>query len=111
VRSVNDRWIYDWSYGEQKLKILIEDDVAKVADYMLRNIKMKNLQRVAHSLASLSDLVWEPSYIESDHQPFQLTWPDHDLASCVAHPQATSTIHREESRAELDNRDRHDDCS
>lgn len=94
------------------MKILIDDDVAKVADYMLRNIKMKNLRRIAHSLASLSDLIWEPSYIESDHQSFKLTWPDHDLATCVERPPATSTIHREESRAGSEvSPDRRDDCS
>jgi hypothetical protein len=83
-----------------------------VADYMLRNVKMKNLQHVAHSLARLSDLVWEPSYIEEDRQSFRLTWPDHDLATDVARPPATSKIHREESRVEsAENPDRRDDCS
>ena len=46
------------------MKIVVDSDVSKVAEFMLRNVKARNLQRVAHALSELSDLVWKPEFYE-----------------------------------------------
>ena len=46
------------------MKIVLDSDVAKVAEFMLRNVPASDLQRVAHGLSELADLVWKASDIE-----------------------------------------------
>jgi len=42
------------------MKILIDDDVALVADFMLRNVRGTRLQCVAHAISAMADMVWIP---------------------------------------------------
>jgi hypothetical protein len=40
------------------MKIIVDRDVAKVAEFMERNLIAPKLQEVAHGLAKLADLIW-----------------------------------------------------
>jgi hypothetical protein len=59
------------------MKITIDRDVAKVADFMIRNVPAAKLQSVARSLSQLSDLVWAHHAVPTvkAFRPFQL---EHD---------------------------------
>lgn len=58
------------------MKILIDSDVTKVADFMVNNVRAAELNRVAHAIADLADFVWKPEYIARERKPFFLKWAD-----------------------------------
>jgi hypothetical protein len=58
------------------MKIVIDSDVSKVADFMLNNVRAAELNRVAHAIADLADFVWKPEYIARERKPFFLKWAD-----------------------------------
>jgi hypothetical protein len=39
------------------MKIVLDADVDKVAEFMMRNLKARDLRRVAHAVAQIADLV------------------------------------------------------
>lgn len=51
------------------MKILIDGDVAQVAEFMMQNIRARELRRVAHALVQVADLMWtdciQPEQIHS----------------------------------------------
>jgi hypothetical protein len=40
------------------MKISIERDVGKVANFMLRNVDARELRRVAHAITQIADMFW-----------------------------------------------------
>ncbi len=58
------------------MKIVLDSDVAKVADFMLNNVRALELQRVAHAIADLANFVWAPEYILLEQKPFTLKWAE-----------------------------------
>lgn len=81
------------------MRIVIDGDIALVAEFMLKTVKADRLQEVARSIAQLADLVWEPNYIAKSNKPFKLDWSE-DLSKAVLRPQAVSTSPQRESPLE-----------
>jgi hypothetical protein len=42
------------------MKIVVERNVAKVAEFMMRTVRADDLSRVAHALVQIADLFWQP---------------------------------------------------
>lgn len=46
------------AYFLESMKISVDTDVSKVAEFMIRNVPAAKLQSVARNLSQLADLVW-----------------------------------------------------
>jgi hypothetical protein len=47
------------------MKLVVDEDVAKVAEFLIRSVKAKNIQRVAHGVAQLADLVFSEEWFRA----------------------------------------------
>lgn len=83
------------------MKIVIDSDVSKVADFMLNNVRAAELNRVAHAIADLADFVWKPEYIARERKPFFLKWAD-EIKSPESPQLPASKPRNEASREALD---------
>jgi hypothetical protein len=62
------------------MKILVDDDVAKVAEFMLGNCRAPELYRVACAINRLAEMFWKPdNYPRQQPKSFTLEWGE-DLA-------------------------------
>lgn len=73
------------------MKITIEHDVAKVAEFMVGNLRAHDLHRVALAIADLADFIWKPDYIDNPRKPFRLIWAE-DIATFESQQPSASTI-------------------
>jgi hypothetical protein len=53
------------------MKLIVDEDVAKVAEFMRRNIDAIKLQRVARALVQLGELIWPEQYPQDRFLPFR----------------------------------------
>ncbi len=76
------------------MKIILDPDVSKVAEFMMRNVKARDLRRVARALAQMADLVWQPELLDLSARlrPFTLSLSDEPRPS-ESPQQPTSTLH------------------
>ncbi|MGA9884030.1 MAG: hypothetical protein WBQ34_09955 [Candidatus Acidiferrales bacterium] len=58
------------------MKIAVESNVAKVADFMLNNLRAHELYDVAQAIAKLADFLWKLEYIDDANKPFRLVWAE-----------------------------------
>jgi len=60
------------------MMIVLDSDVEKVAEFMTRNIRARDLYRVAHALSQMADLCWEPHLLDlqASLRPFTLISTD-----------------------------------
>jgi hypothetical protein len=54
------------------MKICLDDDVGKVAEFMERNLPARKLQAVADALAQLADLIWARHANARDFRAFDV---------------------------------------
>ncbi len=52
------------------MKLVVDKDVAKVAEFMVLNIPGTKLQRVARALVQLGELIWPEKYPETPFYAF-----------------------------------------
>ncbi|WP_423951370.1 hypothetical protein [Candidatus Binatus sp.] len=53
------------------MKLIVDEDVAKVAEFMRLNIDAIKLQRVARALVQLGELIWPEQYPEDRYLAFR----------------------------------------
>lgn len=56
---------------KDRMKLIIDEDVAKVAEFMRRNIEAVKLQRVSRALVQLGALIWPEQYAEDRFLAFR----------------------------------------
>jgi hypothetical protein len=44
------------------MKLIVDEDIAKVAEFMLRNCPAVKLQKIARGLVQLGELIWPEQY-------------------------------------------------
>lgn len=74
------------------MKLKIDPEVAKVAEFMTRNVPATHLQRVARALVQLGNLIWPEHYPDDPYYPIKLD-VDAMEPSAVSQQPLTATLH------------------
>jgi hypothetical protein len=68
------------------MKISLDSEVARVAEFMVRNLKARDLRRVALAIGQIAELVWTDEYLD---QPERLR--SFRLEASSVHPLASQS--------------------
>jgi hypothetical protein len=79
------------------MKLIVDEDVAKVAEFMMRNLPALKLRRIAHGLVELGDLIWRYPSMDQPEYTFLLERPTLTprVRADLSAPQPNATLSRD----------------
>lgn len=90
------------------MRIFLDPDIDRVAEFLLHNVPAAKLHRVAHELAKLADLLWQEVPEGTRYRPFQWECSDALTAQDVDRSQrrsdTTQPAHQRASQPESNGR-------